>query len=88
MAFYGDPPSLQPGVTPELCSSLIDHAYDWCNQFIHDHMRQGGNLSTLAQWLHENPQEEAIPDENQDVQEGVGQEIEDEHYDVFEFDED
>jgi len=87
MAFYGDPPSLHPGVTPELCSFLIDHAYEWCDHFIQEHMQEEGNLSTLASWLHENPQEEAIPDESQDIQEGVGEEIEEEHYDVFEFEE-
>jgi hypothetical protein len=88
MAFYGDPPSLHPGVTPELCSSLIDHAYEWCNHFIQEHMQPEGNLSSLASWLHENPQEEAVPDRDQDIQEGVGEEIEDERYDVFEFEED
>ena len=51
-------------------------------------MQPEGNLSSLARWLHENPQEEAVPDQPQDVQEGVGEEIEDEHYDMFEFEED
>jgi len=85
MAFYGAPPSLHPGVTPELCSSLLDHAYEWCDQFIHDHIRPGGNLSSLAAWLQENPQEEAVPDEDDDAKQGVGEEVEQDQYDVFEF---
>jgi transposase len=85
LAFYGDPPSLHPGVTPELCSSLIDHAYKWCNHFIHQHIKENGNLYSLADWLNDNPSEEAVNDENEDVQDGAVEEAEEEFYDVFEF---
>jgi transposase len=85
LAFYGDPPSLHPGVTPELCSSLIDHSNAWCNQFIHHHIKENGDLQSLANWLNENPQEEAIEDENQDIQDGAIEEEEKEQFDIFAF---
>jgi hypothetical protein len=86
LAFYGDPPRLHSGVTAELCQSLIDHSYQWCNQFIHNHIREGGDLSSLATWLNKNPQEESAENESEDEREGAREEAEDELYDIFDFD--
>lgn len=87
LAFYGDPPSIHPGVTAELCSSLIDHANEWCNQFIHHHIKERGNLQTLSQWLADNPQEEAIEDEIEDMKQGAVEEEDNEQFDIFAFQE-
>jgi hypothetical protein len=55
------------------------------NQFIHHHIKEGGDLSSLATWLADNPQEEAVEDENEDIKEGAIQEIEEDQYDIFDF---
>jgi hypothetical protein len=39
----------------------------------------------LAQWIHEHPEQEAVADENEDIQEGVREEEEEEQYDVWAF---
>jgi transposase len=85
LAFYGDPPHLHPGVTAELCSSLIDHSQKWCNQFIHHHIKEEGDLASLATWLNNNPQEEEVENENDDIIQGAIQEADDKHYDIFDF---
>jgi transposase len=86
MAFYGDPLSNHPGVTEEFCQTLINHSYKWCNEFIDMHMKEGGNLFTLAQSLQEDPLEEAIPVEIEDEVEGAREEGENEVVDIFDFD--
>jgi transposase len=86
LAFYGDPLVNHPGVTEEFCQSLINHSYKWCNQFIDMHMKEGGNLFTLAAHLSENPIEEAVPVEIEDEVEGAREEGENEVYDVYDFD--
>jgi transposase len=86
LAFYGDPFSDWPGVTEEFCQSLINHSYKWCNQFIDMHMKEGGNLFTLAAHLSENPIEEAVSVEIEDEVEGAREEGENEVYDVYDFD--
>ena len=85
MAFYGHPLEDHPGVTTEFCQSVINHAFKWCNQFINDHIFSGGNLSSLAQWIHEHPEEEAVEDENEDIKEGAIEEEEEEQFDIFDF---
>jgi hypothetical protein len=85
MAFYGGDPLSPPGVTAEFCQSVIDHSFKWCDQFISEHVYPGGNLSSLAQWIHEHPEQEAVADENQDVIDGLVQEEEERQYDIFEF---
>jgi hypothetical protein len=86
LAFYGDIPSLHHGVTEELCQSIINNSYKWCDEFISRHMTAGGNLSSLATWLNNNPQEEAVEDESEDELEGAREEAEEGVYDVFDFD--
>lgn len=86
LAFYGDPLSNHPGVTEDLCQSLINHSYKWCNQFINLYMKEGGDLSTLAESIRDNPLEEAVPVETSDEVEGAREEGENEVYDVFDFD--
>jgi len=86
LAFYGDPFSDWPGVTEEFCQSIINHSYKWCDQFIDMHMKEGGNLFTLAAHLSENPVEEAVPVGILDEIEGAREEGENELYDVFDFD--
>ncbi len=86
LAFYGDIPSLHHGVTEELCQSIINNSYKWCDEFISRHMTAGGNLSSLATWLNNNPQEEAVEDESEDEMEGAREEAEEGVYDVFDFD--
>ena len=44
-----------------------------------------GNLSSLAQWIHEHSEQEAVSDENQDFIDGLVEEEEEHQYDVFEF---
>jgi transposase len=85
MAFYGGDPLSPPGVTAEFCQSVIKHSLQWCNQFISRHVYPGGNLSSLAQWVHEHPEQEAVTDENQDIVDGLIQEEEEVQYDIFEF---
>jgi hypothetical protein len=85
MAFYGDVTLGRTGVTPELCQSLIDHSYKWCNQFISEHVYPGGNLSSLALWIHQHPEQEAIADYYQDVIDGCIQEEQNEQHDIFDF---
>ena len=85
MAFYGGNPLSPPGVTAEFCQSVIQHSFKWCDQFISTHVYPGGNLASLAQWIHEHPEQEAVADENQDVIDGLVQEEENYQYDVFEF---
>jgi len=86
LAFYGDPLTNHPGVTEEFCQFLINHSYAWCDRFIHSHMREGGNLSSLAESLRENPLEEAIAEEIEDEVEGAREEGENEVFDIFDFD--
>jgi transposase len=86
LAFYGDPPHLHSGVTAELCQSLINYSNHWCDQFIHHHIKENGDLSSLANWLNENPLEEPVEDESEDEREGAREEGENEMYDVFDFD--
>jgi len=85
-AFYGEPPSDHPGVTTELCQKVISHTYRWCDDFINLHMHDGGNLSTLATHLQNNPDEEAVPVENDDQIDGAREEGENEIQDIFDFD--
>ncbi len=85
MAFYGNPYENHAGVTAEFCQSVINHAFKWCNQFINDHIFSGGNLSSLAQWLNEHPQEEVVEDENEDIKEGAIEEEDEEQFDIFAF---
>ncbi len=85
MAFYGKPTLNLSGVTPELCQSLIYHAYRWCDQFINDHIYPGGNLSSLATYLRDHPEQEAVADDNQDINDGVAEEEQDNTYDIFDF---
>jgi hypothetical protein len=86
LAFYGHPFNDWPGVTEEFCQSLINHSYNWCNQFIHMHMKEGGNLSTLAEAIRENPLEEAVVEEIEDEVEGAREDGENEVDDIFDFD--
>ena len=86
LAFYGDFPSLHYGVTGELCQSIINNSYKWCDDFISHHMIAGGDLSSLATWLNNNPQEEVMEDESEDEKEGAREEAEEEVYDIFDFD--
>jgi hypothetical protein len=86
LAFYGDPLTNHPGVTEEFCQSLINHSYKWCYEFIKMHMKEDGNLSTLAESLREDPLEEAVPVEIEDEVEGAREEGENEVYDVYDFD--
>jgi len=86
LAFYGDPFGDWTGVTEEFCQSVINHSYKWCNQFIDMHMKEGGNLFTLAAHLSENPLEEAVVEEIEDEVEGAREEGENEVYDVYDFD--
>ena len=86
LSFYGDPSGDWPGVTEEFCQSLINYSYKWCDQFIHMHMKEGGNLSTLAAHLSENPLEEAVVEEIEDEVEGAREEGENEVVDIFDFD--
>jgi transposase len=88
MAFYGNPHDNYPGITEEFCQSVIDHSLKWCNQFINDHIFPGGNLSSLAQWIEEHPEEEGVEDANEDIIEGAIEEEVREGYDVFEFQDD
>jgi len=88
MAFYGNPHDNHTGFTEEFCQSVINHSLKWCNQFINDHIFPGGNLSSLAQWLEEHPDEEVVEDENKDFLEGAIEEEAREGYDVFEFQDD
>jgi transposase len=85
LAFYGDLPHLHSGVTAELCQSLINYSNKWCNQFIHHHIKEDGDLSSLANWLNENPLEESVEDESEDEIEGAREEGENEVYCIFDF---
>jgi hypothetical protein len=49
-------------------------------------MKEGGDLSTLAESIRDNPLEEAVPVETSDEVEGAREEGENEVYDVFDFD--
>ena len=85
MAFYGNPSLNVSGVTFQFCQSLINHSYKWCDRFIDKHIYPGGNLSSLAQYLREHPGQEAVPDENQDINDGVAEEVEENNLDIFDF---
>jgi hypothetical protein len=85
MTFYGGDPLSPSGVTAEFCQSVIEHSFKWCNQFISTHVFPGGNLSTLAQWIHEHPEQEGVADGNQDVIDGLVQEEAEIQRDIFDF---
>jgi len=86
LAFYGNPSADHEGVTSALCQKLISHTYKWCNDFINIHMFIGGNLSSLAAHLRDNPTEEAVPVEMDDRISAARVEEQKENYDIFDFD--
>jgi len=49
-------------------------------------MKEGGNLSTLAEAIRENPLEEAVVEEIEDEVEGAREDGENEVDDIFDFD--
>ena len=69
-----------------LCQKLIIHTYKWCDEFIDAHIFSGGNLSSLAVHLRDNPMEEAVPVEIDDRISAARVEEQKENYDVFDFD--
>jgi hypothetical protein len=86
LSFYGNPSVDHEGVTAVLCQKLILHTYKWCNEFINTHMFSGGNLSSLAAHLRDNPGEEAVPVEIDDQISAARVEEEKEINDVYDFD--
>jgi hypothetical protein len=83
--FYGHPKGNYAGVTPKLCSDLINHCYKWCDDFIDKNMHSGGNLNSLASHLNEK-NEEILPifDDNIII-EAEREEEEKKNFDIFEF---
>ena len=86
LAFYGNPSADHEGITAALCQKLISHTYKWCDDFIIIHMFSGGNLSSLAAHLRDNPIEEAVPVEIDDRISAARVEEQNENYEVFDFD--
>jgi len=87
LAFYGDLSTGHEGVTAVLlCQKLIFHTFKWCDYFINLHMHDGGNLSTLATHLQNNPLEEEVPVEIDDQIANARVEEEKENFDIFDFD--
>jgi transposase len=83
--FYGFSDENHPGVTPQLCSNIINHCLSWCNDFIDKNMHPGGNLSSLANYLNENT-EEIIPNlDNSILIDAEREEEEEKNRDIFDF---
>ena len=76
MALYAGDIRSPGGVTEEFCRSVIDHSRTWCDSFISEHVFPGGSLDSLATWLDNHPEEEAVADPNQDIIDGIGEEAE------------
>ena len=64
MAFYAGDIRTSGSATKEFCQRVIDHSRKWCDTFTSEHVHPGGNLDSLATWLDDHPEEEAVSDPN------------------------
>jgi hypothetical protein len=84
-AFYGNNSGSHQGVTVDLCNKIINHCYNWCNDFIDKNIHSGGNLTSLATYLHEN-EGPILPSSDESlIIEAEREEEEHKNYDIFDF---